>query len=317
MDASGIQVGGRYALKGVGVVEARETGDTFVLVDNSGDEYDLPRDSVAANLRPLVTRVEAEALLQRLMEPGAEALDRKEAPRVYRRAHRSGELAQMVEPLRSLLATTRSAPIDERYRELLTVAVYGELSAVLDVPVRTLKTRVTKATRAAQGREALKYLDAPDRSAEVAGYHARIGDNETGRSWVPIGTIYIEEAIVVGEMGAGITVKAKPGAWYVYSDFDEEEMDAEFMLAVHHEYGDESPYLPGEDVGVVPINGASMTVCDAWFAEDPEVRRALEMFEGPVIADRAATLNLGGDGSGKVRRSVVDGEAVFLEIALQ
>lgn len=117
-------------------------------------------------------------------------------------------------------------------------------------------------------------------------------------------------------MAKGLTLTARPGAWLVYvNSVDQDQMET--IIAVHHQCIDLFFSLPQKEAkDVLPIDGASMAVTDAWFAEDPDLLRDLEAGE-ESIAGRSISIGIGGDGSANVRYREIDGRAVHVEIELR
>jgi hypothetical protein len=156
----------------------------------------------------------------------------------------------------------------------------------------------------------------PDRTKELAAY----AELPPLAGFEPLGALYIEGTIVIGEGGYGHKVDARRGVWLAYGrDYDKTEDDElQQLVAVHADC-----FARLEDLrngmtrieGELPIEGASMAVADGLtVSKDAEdLRDALAGNEVEFYKGRAAQMYLGGDGSGEafvrcdVTRAVVVG----------
>jgi hypothetical protein len=159
----------------------------------------------------------------------------------------------------------------------------------------------------------------PDRTKELAPF-AELPPLE---GFEPLGALYVEETIVVGELGDGHKLDARPGVWLAYGrDFDTiEEEEPQQLVAVHADCFSRIEELRigmAAIKGELPIHGATMAVADglAVKKDGEDLRDALSANEEELYRGRAAQMFLGGDGRGEAFVQYEDKLAVLVVVKM-
>ncbi len=304
------QKGQQVVLLGVGVLRVESPVEPLALVGPEEDRYEVPPDLFSSKVRALSSIDQANRALARFGEAVCK-IDRESRAKTYRRTHKAGDLNAMAETLAFIYSREETDFLDERYLDVLEKSIFEELSVVLEKPYSSLKRTARRAGKNSD--ECPRYLSAPDRKNELANASAFMDASILANTWIALDALYIEDEVVVGEHAQGLTLKAEPGVWFVYAN--SEDQDAlSTLLAVHQSFSEGfDEFATKKPRKRLPIEGGCIALTDAWFAEDPDLRRDLGAGE-MSIRGRCVNIALGGDGAARVRYREKDGRVIQIEL---
>lgn len=142
-----MHAGDTAVLRGRGLVKITSVGEDVIEVrplgqDAADGDFEVPRANAATMLREPVTPEIAQAALAALRSAPADERDADDRAIAYRRALKSGELADQIRELGAIYRRSEAEPPERQYTDALESAVYGELAFVLGRPRKQLKAEL-------------------------------------------------------------------------------------------------------------------------------------------------------------------------------
>lgn len=307
-----MHAGDTAVLRGRGLVKITSVGEDVIEVrplgqDAADGDFEVPRASASTMLRELVTREVAHAALAALRSGATDDRDEADRSIAYRRAVKSGDLAEQIRELASIYRRTEAEPPEHQYTDALEAAVYGELALVLDLPRRKLKAELRSHLL---GEQPPSNLLLPDRSAELAavaqpalpGYEAQ-------------GAFAIDTQLAVGELAPDLLIPAAPGIWLAYTHGDMDDAE-HHLVAIHRDHVRDFAKLAraAKLLGEVTAHAASTALCDATVLEDREFVAAAQVEGAGVHGTHCFVWMVGGDGRFPVRTASANRRIVYVRI---
>jgi RNA polymerase-interacting CarD/CdnL/TRCF family regulator len=271
---------------------------------HDGSMWEIASENVELGLRPLVTPEVAHAAIASLRGTGAvDERDVADRSIAYRRATKSGELAEQIRELGSIYRRAEHDYPERQYLDPLERAVYGELALVLDLPRRRLKADLRSAIL---GEQPPTSLLLPDRSAELAAV-----EQPPLAGYDVQGAFAIDTKLAVGELSAELVLAAKPGIWFAYTHGDMDD-DDHHLVAIHRDHV-ASTFAP-KSRGAVSAEAASVSLCDAAQLDDREFVEATRMEGSGAHGTHCFTWHVGGDGTFPVSTATAARKVVYIRI---
>jgi RNA polymerase-interacting CarD/CdnL/TRCF family regulator len=288
------ELGQQLVLRGQGVVNVEAIaadGFVVVLIDDRESTFEVPRETAAEALRPLVSAEQAQAALCRFdMEQMTAGLTAGQRAIRYRRAVKGGVLFDQIDALVAIYRHPDADYPEHQYRKPLEKAVMTELALVLGRNKKLLKAEL-RGVACGLVEAAKSIASLPDRSADLSRHRSLTWSGYKG-----VGAFAVDTQIAIGEAYPLSKRAAENGIWLVYTKAGAAGETVE-LVAVHEEHFKNAQALVSQAllVAETEAQGNTIAVYDAAAAEDEDFVDDVQRAGQGSIGQRCVVVDLGSD----------------------